>query len=194
MNTKLNRLALVVLLPVAFGVVGCVQSQVAGTGVTAGKSAAAIDNPVELVNRLSSRLGRDGVLPRKFFSYVSKKHQIPSYNLLLIAVVSVGLAFLLNFQTAAEVLVYGGFLGFFAVNLAVVFEYLIRNRQGSIGPLEIWRYLIMPVAGMIIIGGIFINLNPSVIGWVSLWMLFGLTYYGIITKGFRKTIEMTIEE
>ena len=144
--------------------------------------------------RLMYGMGRDGVLPRKFFSYVSKKRQIPSYNLLLIAVVSVGLAFLLNFQTAAEVLVYGGFLGFFAVNLAVVFEYLIRNRQGSIGPLEIWRYLIMPVAGMIIIGGIFINLNWEVIKWVSVWMLFGLTYYGIITKGFRKTIDMKIEE
>jgi hypothetical protein len=52
----------------------------------------------------------------------------------------------------------------------------------------------MPVAGMLIIGGIFINLNPAVIIWVTLWMVFGLTYYGIITKGFRKTIEMKIEE
>ena len=144
--------------------------------------------------RLMYGMGRDGVLPKKFFSYVSKKRQIPSYNLLLIAVVSVALAFLLNFQTAAEVLNYGAFLGFFAVNLAVIFEYLIRNRKGEIGPVQLWRYLIMPAAGMLIIGGIFINLNPAVIKWVTLWMVFGLTYYGIITKGFRRTIEMQIEE
>lgn len=144
--------------------------------------------------RLMYGMGRDGVLPRKFFSYVSKKHQIPSYNLILIAVVSVALAFLLNFQTAAEVLNYGAFLGFFAVNLAVVFEYLIRNRRDRIGPLQLWKYLVMPVAGMLIIGGIFINLNPAVLKWVTLWMLFGLTYYGIITKGFRKSIDMKIEE
>ncbi|BBO76259.1 hypothetical protein DSCW_36760 [Desulfosarcina widdelii] len=58
MNTKLNRLALIGLLLIALGVVGCVQSQVAGTGVTAGKTAAVMDNPVELVNRLSSEISQ----------------------------------------------------------------------------------------------------------------------------------------
>ena len=96
--------------------------------------------------RLMYGMGRDGVLPRKFFSYVSKKYQIPTYNLLLIGVVSLVLAFVIKkFEIAAQVLNYGAFLGFFTVNLSVIFEYLIRNRQGKTGPLEIWRFIIMPL-------------------------------------------------
>ncbi len=58
MNTKLNRLAMIGLLLIAFGAAGCVQSQVAGSGVAAEKTAAAMDNPVELVNRLSSDISQ----------------------------------------------------------------------------------------------------------------------------------------
>ena len=130
--------------------------------------------------RLMYGMGRDRVLPGKFFSYVSKKHQIPSYNLLLIAVVSLALAFILNFKTAAEVLNYGAFLGFFAVNLSVIFEYMFRQRPEKIGPLGIWRYLLMPLLGMLVIGKIFLSLNPAVIKYVSYWMIFGLAYYAIL--------------
>jgi len=144
--------------------------------------------------RLMYGMGRDKMLPKKVFAYVSKKHQIPTFNLLLIAVVSVVLAFVLNFQTAAEVLTYGAFIGFFAVNLCVVFEYLIRNRQGKIGIVELWRYLVMPLIGMLVVGRIFMSLNPDVLMWVTFWMLFGLAYYGILTRGFRKAIVLKIEE
>ena len=82
--------------------------------------------------RLMYGMGRDGVLPRKFFSYVSKKYQIPAFNLLLIGVVSLVLAFILNFEIAAQVLNYGAFLGFFAVNLSVIFEDIIRPRWRKI--------------------------------------------------------------
>jgi len=143
--------------------------------------------------RLMYGMGRDGVLPKKLFSYVSPKRKIPSFNLLLIAVVSLVLAFLLNFQTAAEVLNYGAFLGFFAVNLSVIFEYMLRKRPQPFGLFEWWRYCIMPGIGMIIIGAIFANLNRDVILWVSLWMIFGLTYYAIISKGFRKTFRLEIQ-
>ena len=145
--------------------------------------------------RLMYGMGRDRVLPGKFFAYVSPTHKIPTYNLLLIAVVTLVCAYTFErFQTAAEVLNYGAFLGFFAVNLSVIFEYLIRNRQGKIGPLELWRFLLMPLLGMLVIGVIFISLNPAVLKYVSYWMLAGLVWYAIITKGFRKIVQMKIEE
>jgi amino acid transporter len=144
--------------------------------------------------RLMYGMGRDGVLPRRVFSHVSPKLGIPSFNLLLIAGVSLALAFLLDFQTAAEVLNYGAFLGFFAVNLSVIFEYMIRRRRGTVGFVEVWRYLAMPLAGMAVIGRVFASLNPAVIQWVSLWMLFGVVYYAIVSKGFRKTFQLTLDE
>jgi amino acid transporter len=144
--------------------------------------------------RLMYGMGRDGVLPRKFFSYVSPVKKIPAYNLLLIGVVSLVLAFLLNFQRAAEVLNYGAFLGFFAVNLCVVFEYMFRERPEEFGLFGLWRYLLMPLIGMLVIGWIFLSLNPDVLTYVSYWMIFGIAYYGIITKGFRKVVKMELEE
>jgi putrescine importer len=171
------------------------------------------------------------VLPRKFFSYVSKKYQIPSYNLLLIGVVSLVLAFVIKkFEIAAQVLNYGAFLGFFTVNLSVIFEYLIRPRWrkieplkawryiigflvryiidffklilgllrdiigGKIGPLEIWRFIIMPLIGMIVCGKIFLSLDPNVIKYVTYWMVIGLIYYAIITRGFSRVVKMKLEE
>ncbi|MFH1071563.1 MAG: hypothetical protein V1794_18230, partial [Candidatus Glassbacteria bacterium] len=68
------------------------------------------------------------------------------------------------------------------------------NRQGKIGPLELWRFLLMPLLGMLVIGVIFISLNPAVLKYVSYWMLAGLVWYAIITKGFRKIVQMKIEE
>ena len=145
--------------------------------------------------RLMYGMGRDSVLPAgKFFSYVSKKHQIPSYNLLLIALVSLVLAFILNFKTAAEILNYGGFLGFFFVNLSVIFEYMIRQRPERMGLLNLWRYLIMPLFGMVVIGKIFLSLNPEVIKYVTYWMIGGMAYYAILTRGFSRVIKMKIEE
>jgi amino acid transporter len=144
--------------------------------------------------RIMYGMGRDGVLPRKFFAYVSKKYKIPSYNLILIGVVALVLAFLLNFEKAAQVLNYGAFLGFFAVNLSVVFEYVIRNRQGDFGPMEVWRYILMPAIGMVVCGKIFLSLDPNVIWYVSGWMIFGFLYYAIITRGLTRTVKMKIEE
>jgi len=144
--------------------------------------------------RLMYGMGRDGVLPKKFFSYVSPKHKIPTYNLLLIAAISLAFPSIMNFETAAMVLNYGAFLGFFAVNLSVIFEYVIRHRQDEMGPVEIWRFIIMPVLGMFVIGTIFVSLDTAVLKWVTLWMVFGLTYYGIITRGFRKVITIEIKE
>jgi len=53
MNTKLKRLVVIGLMVMAFGMVGCVQSQVSGSGIAAEKTEAAMENPVELVNQLS---------------------------------------------------------------------------------------------------------------------------------------------
>lgn len=143
--------------------------------------------------RLLYGMGRDGVLPRKFFSYVSKKYQIPTYNLLLIGVVSLFLAFLMNFEIAAQVLNYGAFIGFFSVNLSVICEYAIRRRPETFGLWEVVRFILMPLTGMAVIAWVFLNLDPSVIKYVSYWMLGGIAWYAIITRGFRRSLKMKLE-
>lgn len=144
--------------------------------------------------RLMYGMGRDGVLPRKFFSYLSPNKKIPAYNLILIGLVSLVLAFYLNFERAAEVLNYGAFLGFFSVNLSVLFEYLYRKRPEVFGISEVWRYVLMPALGMLVIGKIFLSLNPDVLEYVSYWMLGGGIYYLIITRGLTKAVKLDLDE
>ena len=80
------------------------------------------------------------------------------------------------------------------MNLSVIFEYVVRKHPEKFGVPEFWRYLAMPLLGMLVIGRIFLSLNPDVLIWVSLWMFFGLAYYGILTHGFRKTIALDLKE
>lgn len=58
MNTKRRHLAVTGLLLMGLVVAGCVQSQVAGTGISTGGTGTVMENPVELVNQLSSDISR----------------------------------------------------------------------------------------------------------------------------------------
>jgi len=145
-------------------------------------------------SRLMYGMGRDGLLPRKIFAFVSKKHKIPTYNLLIIAVVSLVLAFVLNFEIAAQILNYGAFIGFFAVNLSVIFEYVIKKREGSLGIYGIWRFIIMPLIGMVVCAAIFLSLEKNVLIYVTGWVVLGLIYYAFLTKGFRRKVKINLEE
>ncbi|MBW1947821.1 MAG: APC family permease [Deltaproteobacteria bacterium] len=144
--------------------------------------------------RLMYGMGRDKVLPKKIFAYVSKKYQIPTYNVILIAVISLVLAFIFNFKLAAEVLNFGAFLGFVAVNLCVIVEYNIRNKKESLGLLGVWRYIIMPVVGFLVCGKIFLSLSDTALTYGTLWMALGLIYYAILTKGFKKIVKVKLED
>jgi len=50
------------------------------------------------------------------------------------------------------------------------------------------------VLGMVVIGWIFIQLPKEVLVWVSLWMLLGIAWYIYITRFFRKSVALKLEE
>jgi putrescine importer len=78
--------------------------------------------------RLLFGMGRDNVLPKKFFGYLSPSSSTPSYNLLLIGVLAFGGAVGLNYigsayEHAAELLNFGAFLAFMGVNMATFWQF-----------------------------------------------------------------------
>ena len=93
------------------------------------------------VARLLYGMGRDNALPSKFFGHIDKKTNIPSYNVLFSGAIALIGALSISYQLGAELLNFGAFLAFTAVNLAAFMHYFVRGRNRS------WSYLVLPIAG-----------------------------------------------
>ena len=138
--------------------------------------------------RLLFGMGRDGVLSKKIFGYLKPGSNTPTYNIVLIGLLSFGGAVLLNYfgsayQHAGELLNFGAFLAFMGVNLAVFWQFGVVLRPGY---KRRWlRDAILPLFGFVFCGLIWWNLNPLAKMAGGVWFAFGLVYIGIKTRGFR---------
>ena len=134
-------------------------------------------------SRILFGMGRDSVLPKKFFGFVHPKHQTPTNNILLIGAISL-IALALNLGTAISLVNFGALAGFAMVNLSVVFHYYIRKKMRSFG--QTIKYLIFPLIGAIVCAAIWLSLAPNakILGFA--WLGIGFVYLAITTNFFRK--------
>lgn len=138
--------------------------------------------------RLLFGMGRDGVLPRKVFGHLKPGSSTPTYNILIIGLLSFGGAVLLNYygsayQHAGELLNFGAFLAFMGVNLAVFWQFGVIARSSH---KRRWlRDAALPLFGFVFCALIWWNLNSlaKIAGFV--WFAIGVMYIGIKTRGFR---------
>jgi amino acid transporter len=143
--------------------------------------------------RLLFGMGRDGVLPRKVFGYLKPGSNTPTYNIILIGLLSFGGAVLLNYvgsayQHAGELLNFGAFLAFMGVNLAVFWQFGVVTRPGH---KRRWlRDAILPLFGFVFCALIWWNLNPLAKMAGGVWFAIGLIYIAIKTQGFRNAPAM----
>lgn len=147
------------------------------------------------VSRLLLGMGRDNILPKKFFGSVSKKFNTPVKNILLVSVIACsGIFYADNLVGAAELVSFGCILGFIMVNISVFMHFYVHKgmRQGAKNKL---KYLILPLIGAIIliIAFLFIGTGAKILG--GIWFVIGFIYLLIKTKGFKELPpEMTFEE
>jgi putrescine importer len=135
------------------------------------------------VSRVLYVMGRDNVLPRKFFGYVHPKWRTPVFNVLLVGVVSLSALFF-RLETAVSFISFGALIAFTFVNLSVIAHYAVkkgmyRTAKGFIS------YVIMPAIGASLVAILWYNLEPSAfmlgIGWAAV----GFLYLLYVTKIFR---------
>jgi amino acid transporter len=146
------------------------------------------------VSRILYGMGRDNILPKAFFGKISPRFQTPVNNIVLTTIVAMTALFYQdNLMGAASLISFGAIVGFFMVNLSVVFHYYIRNKQR--GGKNTLKYLIMPIIGMLTLIVVFVNIENTAKTLGSVWLLIGLIYLAIKTKGFRTLPpEMHIED
>ncbi|MET3289960.1 UNVERIFIED_CONTAM: amino acid transporter [Brevibacillus sp. OAP136] len=133
-------------------------------------------------SRILYAMGRENVLPRKFFGYLSPRFQTPVLNLLLIGLIAMSALFF-DLMTATAFINYGALFAFVFVNLSVISHFFIRKKQRS--GVNVIRYLLVPAIGAIITGIFWAKLDMHSLILGTAWLVIGIGYLAYITKMFR---------
>lgn len=137
------------------------------------------------LSRLLFGMGRDNVLPRRFFAHLGGKHQTPTYNIWFIGVLTFVGALILDYERTAELINFGAFLAFMGVNAATFWQYYLVSRPDH--RRNFWTDALVPILGFLFCVAIFVSLPTSAKLLGGVWLAGGLLYLGIKTKGFRTT-------
>jgi putrescine importer len=118
--------------------------------------------------RLLFGMGRDDVIPRKFFGALSERG-VPHNNVLFSGVLTLVASLILSYQMSVELLNFGAFIAFMGVNASAL-------AQGGTGPRWHWRNALAPVLGFAVCFYIWLNLSGMAKLVGGLWLLAGLGY------------------
>lgn len=148
-------------------------------------------------SRLLYGMGRDNLLPKSVFAKVNKKWKTPHWNIIIIVSIEFILGISANMTTLSNLVNYGALFGFATLNLSVIWLYYVKKKgeaslkQGSIPnwkPIGIshFRYLILPIIAFIVLILVWVSMDrlAQIIG--TAWMIIGIIYLSIKTKGFRR--------
>src|ERR1051326_5897463 len=115
-------------------------------------------------------MGRSNALPSRFFGAVEPRLRIPRNNVIFTGVIAFTGAFLLTYESGAELLNFGAFIAFMGVTAGAFLRYCVRDRQPPPGN------LLPPVLGFVICGFMWWNLTltAKIVG--TIWLLIGMSY------------------
>lgn len=133
--------------------------------------------------RLLYAMGRDGVLPKKFFGNLNHKTQTPVNAIILTGVVALFAVFL-DVTKATAYINFGGFVAFFFVNISVIVYYFIKQKQRSVK--GFFLYLVFPVLGALLCLYLLVHLDKLAIILGCAWTVAGIIYLLVLTKGLKE--------
>lgn len=134
--------------------------------------------------RLLFAMGRDGVIPGKLFSHLHARSSTPVYNIVFIGILTLAGSLALSYQRAAELLNFGAFLGFMGVNIAAFRQFMFLRPLGD--RRNTLLDAVVPLFGFLVCFMIWISLPIPAKVMGGIWLLVGLIYLAIITRGFRQ--------
>lgn len=134
--------------------------------------------------RLLYAMGRDTVLPKKFFGRLNERFQTPHLNIVLVGIVGL-LALCLTVETSTSFINFGAFSAFAFVNVSVIAHYFFRaGRRKTL--LDVLLYFVMPVVGFLFDGWLWLNLDKNALILGAIWLACGVVYLVVLTRGFRR--------
>ncbi|MDD6310951.1 MAG: APC family permease [Firmicutes bacterium] len=160
--------------PAVFGVIFLV-------GLIVGQFAAGLSAQASGA-RLLYAMARDGVMPKKLFGGLHSKYKTPVNAIILTGVIAL-FAIFLDVTQATNYINFGGFVAFAFVNISVICEYFIKQNKRS--GADIFKYLIFPILGIALCLYMLVHLDMFSIILGCIWVVLGIIYLAILTKGFK---------
>jgi amino acid transporter len=133
--------------------------------------------------RLLFAMGRDNVLPRKFFAYLDPKRNTPTFNLLLIGAFTFAGSLGKRYDLIGELLNFGAFVGFMGVNIAAIRQFYFMPQAGR--QRSFWKDFFVPALGFAICLVIWLGLGSVAKMVGCAWFAVGFIYSAVRTRGFR---------
>lgn len=139
------------------------------------------------VARILFAMGRDGVLP-KAMGRVSVKFQTPYVAIALVGAIITPISLLCSLGTIANMVSFGALVGFIMLNFSIIWKFYIKDRKLRSEKSAAWKYLLLPLIGLAITLGIFVNLDleAHIVGFS--WLAFGIGYLFLVTRGFSNPV------
>ena len=133
-------------------------------------------------SRLLYGMGRSNGIPKKFFGAIDPKNHIPRNNVIFVGALALAGAFLISYERGAELLNFGALIAFMGVNAAALTRYYLRAKEKH------WTDLVSPVLGFLVCFFIWLNLSPAAQIAGGIWMVIGIAYGAVKTKGFQSDL------
>jgi hypothetical protein len=121
-------------------------------------------------------MGRANALPRRVFGVIDGHTGIPRNNVIIVGACALLGAFLMTYQSGAELLNFGAFIAFMGVNIAALVHYKFRSQE------KVFLPALMPALGFAVSLFIWLNLNHKAQLLGVVWILVGLILYFIMRR------------
>ena len=138
------------------------------------------------VSRLLYVMGRDTVLPERFFGYVHPRWRTPAVNVMLVGGVALS-AVSFDLDVALALVNFGALVAFTFVNLSVIAQFYVREQRRHCWADRL-RYLILPLCGAATVAVLWLNLELSSLYLGLTWAALGLVWLAVRTSRFRKPL------
>ncbi len=136
------------------------------------------------VSRMLLVMGRNNVLPRRFFGYINPKTHTPTLNIILVGAICL-LAMSFSLELISAFINFGALIAFTFVNISVIAWFAIRQGRHKT-PGEIFSFIVLPTIGMILTGILWANLHADALIGGLIWTTIGFAYLLVLTRGFRR--------
>jgi amino acid transporter len=140
------------------------------------------------VSRVLYAMARDGRLP-KMLARIHPRYQTPHVSILLVAGISVavGWIFAKRLDDLTRIVNFGALTGFLLLHVAVINYYVLRG-----GSRDWLRHLVMPLAGLVVIGYVLYEMDSAAKVMGGVWIAIGVVYFAVLTLLMKKPVAIDL--
>lgn len=133
-------------------------------------------------SRLIHIMGRDGIFNKRVFGSVSQKLGTPLYSIIFVGLISL-LAIYVDLAMVVSFVSFGALIAFTMVNFSVFMKFYVIRKERS-GLKNLFMNLFLPLASVLSLLGLWINLEMSALEFGGVWLCVGVVL--VVYKKIKK--------